>query len=71
LKWYRYSAKRLLEKAPEELLETRYAPWRELAGMRNRIAHDYGGVDYTIVWEVCAKDIPELERLVKEFKKHL
>lgn len=65
------SAKKLLEKYPKDLLETRYVPWKELAGMRNRIAHDYGGVDYKIVWEVCAKDIPELERLVKEFKEQI
>jgi uncharacterized protein with HEPN domain len=27
-------------------------PWRQATGMRNIIAHEYGNVDYTIVWQV-------------------
>lgn len=32
-------------------------PFRAVRGMRNRLAHDYGHIDFRIVWEVATKDI--------------
>ena len=39
-------------------------PWAQMAGMRNRIVHDYAGVDLEIVWEVVTKALPELEQMM-------
>jgi len=46
---------------PEDFL-TRYpdVPWRQIAGLRNRIVHDYFGLDLEIVWQVIQLDLPPL-----------
>lgn len=43
-------------------------PWAYLYGMRNRIVHDYGSVDYSILYSTLKKDIPELLELLVENK---
>ena len=35
-------------------------PWQAIKGMRNRLVHEYGNVDLTIIFDTVTKDIPKL-----------
>jgi len=46
-------------------------PWKKITGMRDKIAHEYFGIDIKIVWTTATKDIPqlkeEIQKVVKDF----
>ena len=43
--------------------------WREIAGTRDRLIHDYGDVDFNGVWDIIRKDLPLLKEQMKEIIK--
>ena len=49
------------KKIPESL-RSKYPeiPFREMAGMRDVVTHNYDGISYDMIWEVIKKEIPKL-----------
>lgn len=39
-------------------------PWTQIAGLRNRIVHDYFGLDLEIIWQLIHRDLAKLEKQV-------
>jgi uncharacterized protein with HEPN domain len=40
-------------------------PWREMAGMRDVIVHEYDQLDFAVIWDVVHNKLPELLTLLE------
>jgi uncharacterized protein with HEPN domain len=45
--------------------------WHRIKGFRNRLVHDYMGVDLGIIWEIIENDIDELHNQILEIIEKL
>jgi uncharacterized protein with HEPN domain len=50
-------------KSIPESLRTQYPaiPWKEMTGMRDKLIHEYFGVNYEVVWDTVKMELPELK----------
>lgn len=55
------------KKIPADVkLQWKDISWKNMAGMRDRLIHDYMGVNYSIVWDVAKNIIPKIRVEIKE-----
>jgi uncharacterized protein with HEPN domain len=59
----------LVTRLDSSFLETNsHIPWHKMRGMRNRIIHDYEGIQLNIVWDVLVDFLPELIKDINDLE---
>lgn len=59
-------------KVPSHIKELKpNLPWDEMYYLRNKVTHEYFGIDYEIIWDVVSLHLPQLRQEVEELLKEI
>ncbi len=47
-----------------------WVPWDEMYRLRNRISHEYFGIDYEIIWDITSKHLPQNHNDIMDILKN-
>ncbi|MBX3037056.1 MAG: DUF86 domain-containing protein [Anaerolineales bacterium] len=61
-----------VKQIPDEMRQ-KYSqiPWKEMAGMRDKLIHFYFGVDYDLVWKAITERLPNIKQDIEKMMKNV
>ena len=60
------------KKIPDHIKENNPdLPWDEMYLLRNKVSHEYFGIDYEIIWDVCINHLPENRKQIQTILNNL
>lgn len=61
------SKRKAANNLPEEIkFQHQEIPWKEAVGMRNKVVHEYFGVDDEILWKTITEDLPKFKEQISK-----
>jgi uncharacterized protein with HEPN domain len=56
-----------VKQIPDEIrLKHSQVPWKEMAGMRDKLIHFYFGIDYHLVWKTVTERLPQVKQEIQK-----
>jgi uncharacterized protein with HEPN domain len=56
-----------VKQIPDEIrLKHSQVPWKEMAGMRDKLIHFYFGIDYHLVWTTVTERLPQVKQEIQQ-----
>jgi uncharacterized protein with HEPN domain len=62
------AASQIINEHPDFIESTPEIPWREMRGIRNRMAHGYFELDIDIIWDTTTSSLADLGRNIAKIK---
>ena len=60
------------KRVPQEIRNNnQHIPWKQMAGMRDKLIHSYFGVDHGLVWSTLTKQLPIVKSNIEQILKQL
>lgn len=63
------AATKLATEHPDFVAQYSQIPWKQMRGMRNRMAHGYFDIDLDIVWETVQVSLPQLQQQILQSQR--
>lgn len=61
-----------VKKIPRDIRkEYKDMPWKEIAGMRDKLIHEYFGVNKNVIWSTIKEDLPKIKPMFEKISKNL